>query len=127
MAIDGFKKGDATASIFFNILAARIYKRQLATLNGRGVLFAIVDNVKVAAPPTVIAEIVDSFAEVAWQEAGPITQVIKNRIYVRPTARFGWTQFMESTPRNPSALLPILDIHDGSFPLDHSDPDSARY
>ena len=62
MSVDGFKQGDAPASIFFNILAARIYKRQLATLDGRGVLFAIVDDVNIAAPPNVIAEIVDSRA-----------------------------------------------------------------
>jgi hypothetical protein len=45
MSIDGFRQGDALASIFFNILAAMIYRRQLPTLNGRGVLFAIVDDV----------------------------------------------------------------------------------
>ena len=65
MSVDGFRQGAAPASIFFNILAARIYRRQLATLNGRGVLFAIVDDVKIAAPSAVIAEIVDTFAEVA--------------------------------------------------------------
>jgi hypothetical protein len=70
MSIEGFTHGDAPASIFFNILAARIYRRQLATLNGKGVLFAIVDDVKIAAPPVVIAEIVDTFSEVAWHEAG---------------------------------------------------------
>ena len=51
MSIDRFRQGDAPASIFFNILAPRIYRRQLATLNGRGVLFAIVDDVKITAPP----------------------------------------------------------------------------
>ena len=86
MSVDGFRQGDAPASIFFNILAARIYNRQLATLNGRGVLLAIVGDVKIAAPPSVIAEIVDSFAEVAWLEAGLTTQVVKNRIFVQPTA-----------------------------------------
>jgi hypothetical protein len=65
MSVDGFRQGDAPASIFFNILAARISRRQLATLNGRGVLFAIVDDVKIAAPLAVIAEIVNTFAEVA--------------------------------------------------------------
>ena len=90
MSVDGLRQGDAPASIFFNILAARIYRKQLATLNGRGVLFAFVDDVKIAAPPTIIAEIVDSFAEVAWHEAGLVTQVVKNRIFVQPTARTGW-------------------------------------
>jgi len=73
MYVDGFRQGDVPASIFFNILAARIYRRQLATLSGRGVLFAIVDDVKIAAQPAVIAEIVDTFAEVAWHEAGLTT------------------------------------------------------
>jgi hypothetical protein len=51
-------------------------------LDGRGVLFAIVDDVKIAASPDVIAEIVDSFSDVAWNKASLITQAIKNRIYV---------------------------------------------
>jgi len=125
-SIDGFREGDAPASIFFNILAARIYRRQLATLNGRGVLFAIVDDVKIAAPHAVIAKIVDTFPEVAWHEAGLSTQVIKNKIYVQPSAREGWSRFLESTPRDPSAALPIHDIPDGGFFMDPSDPDSAR-
>ncbi len=49
MSIVGFRQGDAPVSIFFNILAAIIYRKQLATLNGRGVLFAIVDDAKIAA------------------------------------------------------------------------------
>jgi hypothetical protein len=91
MSIDGFRQGDASASIFFNILAARIYRRQFATLNGRGELSTIVDDVKIAAPPAIIAEIVDTFSEVVWHEAGLSTQVIKNKIYVQPSAREGWS------------------------------------
>ena len=62
----------------------------MATLNDRGVLFAIVYDVKIAASPVGIAEIVDTFAGVAWHESGLTTQVVKNRIYVQPSARFGW-------------------------------------
>jgi hypothetical protein len=51
MSVDGFTQGDAPTSIFFNILAARMYKRQLATLDGRGVLFATVDDVKLRPHP----------------------------------------------------------------------------
>ena len=40
------------------------------------------DDVKIAALPDVIDEIVDTFSDVAWNEAGLTTQVIKNRIYV---------------------------------------------
>ena len=93
----------------------------MATLNGREVLFAIADDVKIAAPPNVIEEIVDSFANVAWHEAGLTTQVVKSMIYVRPTAREGWIRFLEETPRNPLAALPIHDIPDGSFFTDPSD------
>ncbi len=126
MSIDGFRQGDAPASIFFNILAARIYRRQLATLNGRGVPFAIADDVKIAAPPTVITEIVETFAKVAWNEADLITQVIKKISNVQPSARAGWTQFLDTTPTDPSAALSIHDIPDGSFLTDPSDPDNAR-
>jgi len=97
MSVDGFKQGDAPTSIFFNIRAARICRRELATLDGRGVLFAIVDDVKIAAPPNVIAEIADAFSDVAWNEAGLTTRAIKNRIYVQTFAREGWVQFLETT------------------------------
>jgi hypothetical protein len=126
MSIDGFRHGDAPASIFFNILAAMIYIRQLATLNGRGVLFAIVDDIKITAPLSVIAEIVDTFTEVVWHEAGLTTHVVKNKIYVQPTARAGWTQILDSIPRDPTDALPIHDILDGSFLTDPSDIDNAR-
>ena len=51
MPIDGLKQGDAPATVFFNILAARIYRRQLTTLNGRDLMFAIADDVNIVAPP----------------------------------------------------------------------------
>ena len=98
----------------------------MATLNGRGVLFAIADDVKIAAPPNGIGEIVDSFADVDWHEAGLTTQVTKNKIYVQPTAREGWIQFLAKIPKNPLASLPIHDIHDGSFLTDPSDVLSTR-
>ncbi len=80
MSIDGLRQGDAPATTYFNILAARIYRKQLATLNGRGVLFAIADDVKIAAPPCVINAIVEAFTDVAWHEAGLTTHVVKNKI-----------------------------------------------
>ena len=36
MSIVGFRQGDAQASIFSNIMAGKIYRRQLATLDGGG-------------------------------------------------------------------------------------------
>ncbi len=59
----------------------------MATLIGRGVLFAIVDDVKIASPHVVITEIVDTFLDVAWHEAGLVTKLVINMIYVQPTAR----------------------------------------
>jgi hypothetical protein len=70
----------------------------MATLNGRGVLFAIAHDVKIATPPEVIDEIVSEFPEIAWREAGISTQVVKKRIYVQPFARAGWKEHMEATP-----------------------------
>jgi hypothetical protein len=126
MSIDGLGQGDAPATVFFIILASRIYRKHLATLDGRGVLFAISDDVKIGAPPNVIGEIVDSYADIAWNEAGLTTRVVKNIIYVQPSAREGWTKFVADTPRNPTAALPIHDILDGDFLTDPSDVLSTR-
>jgi hypothetical protein len=41
MSIDGLRQGDAPATVYFNIMVTRVYRKQLATLNGRGVLFAV--------------------------------------------------------------------------------------
>jgi len=73
MSIDGLRQGNAPATVFFNILAARVYRKKLATLDGRGVLFAVADDVKIGAPPNVIGKIVNSFADIAWNEAGLTT------------------------------------------------------
>jgi hypothetical protein len=125
MSIDGLRQGDGLSIVFFNILASRIYKRQLATLNRRGILYAIADYVKIAAPlpppPSVIAEIVDSFDEVAWTEKGLTTQVVKNRIFVQPSARNGWSELLQTVPRDSSvALIPSRHLSDPQ------DLDSAR-
>jgi hypothetical protein len=57
--------------------------KQLGLLNGRGVLFAIADDLKILAPPTVIRELDESFPTIAWKEAGLTTQTIKNNIFVQ--------------------------------------------
>ncbi len=49
--VDGLRQGDASATIFFNILVAKVYRKQLYAIDGRGVLFAIADDVKIIAPP----------------------------------------------------------------------------
>ncbi len=84
------------------------------------------DDVKISAPPDVTGEIVDVFTDIAWVEAGLRTQTVKNRIYVQPSARAGWRQYLEETPRNLDAPLIIHDIPDGNFLEDENDPVSIR-
>ncbi len=66
-------------------------------------------------------EIVDAFTDVALQEVGLTTQAVKNIIYVQHSARAGWVPFLEKTPRNSRATLPIHDILDGHYLTDPSD------
>jgi hypothetical protein len=47
LSVEGLRHGDAPATIFFNILAAKVYMKQLYAIDGRGVLFAIADDVKI--------------------------------------------------------------------------------
>jgi hypothetical protein len=47
MSCEGLRQGDATAIVYFIVLAARVYRKQLHALNGRGVLFAAADDVKI--------------------------------------------------------------------------------
>jgi len=128
MSIDGLRQGDAPATVYFNILVARVYKKHLATLDGRGVLFAVTDDLRVLGPPEVIGKIVEEFPKVAWEEAGLTTQTTKKMIFVQPSARCGWRSFLESTPppRNTSLSLQVHSIPDGSSLTDDSDPDSYR-
>jgi len=56
MSCEGLMQGDAPATIYFNVLAARVYMKQLMILDGREVLFTVADNVKLLSPPKVIAE-----------------------------------------------------------------------
>jgi hypothetical protein len=56
MSCEGFVRGDAPATVYFNVLSARVYTKQLRTLDGRGVSFAVADDVKILGPPVVIKE-----------------------------------------------------------------------
>ena len=78
MSIDGLRQGDAPASVYFNILVARVYIKQLALLDGRGVLFAVSGDLRILAPPTAIREIEEVFPETAWEEASLTTQTKKD-------------------------------------------------
>ena len=73
MSIDGLRQGDASATVYFNILVARVYRKHLALLDGRGVLFAVSDDLRIMAPLAIIREIVEVFPETAWEEAGLTT------------------------------------------------------
>jgi hypothetical protein len=50
MSCEGLTQGDAPATIYFNVLDTRVYKKQLRILDGRGVLFAVADDVKILGP-----------------------------------------------------------------------------
>jgi len=69
-------------------------------INGRGILLAIADDVKICAPPSVLAEIVDKLPALAMSEAGLTTQATKNRAYVQPFARAMWIAYPDANPRN---------------------------
>ena len=45
MSCEGLGQGDAPTTVYFNVLAARFYKKQLLILNGRGILFVVADDV----------------------------------------------------------------------------------
>jgi hypothetical protein len=83
---------------------------------------AIENHVMISATPVVIEEIVDVFAHISYHEAGLTTQEVKNRIYVQPSARSGWVQYMEAIPRDSEAPFPIYDIMDGSYLVDDIEP-----
>ncbi len=95
-------------------------------MDGRGVLFAVADDVKLLGPPEVIAEMAEGFPTLAWEEAGLTTQPLKNRIYVHPSAQPNWCRFLDDTPRNAQSELPVHDIPDGSERVDPSNPDIER-
>ncbi len=63
--MDGMRHGDVPARVYFNIMVARVYRKLLSILDGREVLFAIVDDAKTSAPPSVAGEIVEVFANIA--------------------------------------------------------------
>ena len=64
-SMNGLRQGDAPATVYFNIMVPRVYMKQLATLDGRGVLSAIADDLRVLGPPEVIGEIVEASRKVA--------------------------------------------------------------
>ena len=51
MSCEGLKQGDAHVTVYFNVLTTRVYMKQLRILDGRGVLFAVAEDVKLLGPP----------------------------------------------------------------------------
>ena len=81
---DGLRQGETIANAFSNIFATRLYRAFTKILNGRGILLVIADDVKICAPPSDLAEIVDRLPALAMSETGLTTQASKNRVYVQP-------------------------------------------
>ena len=104
MSIERLRQGDAPDTVCFNILVARVYRKQLALLDGRRVLFSIADDLRILAPSVVIGENVEAFPKVAREEAGLATQTAKNIIFAHPSARNGWLLFWSPLPA--TLLLP---------------------
>ena len=115
LSVEGLRQGCAAASIFFNILAARVYRRLLAVLDGRGILVAVADDLKIIAPAEVIAEVAGVLPEIAWSEGGLEEQETKTPIFVPPTARQGWLDYLNNNPRLPEARAgtSLHDFDDG--------------
>ena len=65
MSCEGLRQGDALAKVYFNVLASRVYMKQLRILDGRGVLFAVADDVKILGPLEVIQEMEEGFPTLA--------------------------------------------------------------
>ena len=47
MSCEGLRQGDAPATVYFDVLAAKVYRKQLQVLDGRGFLFAVANTVKI--------------------------------------------------------------------------------
>jgi len=102
------------ANVLFNILAARLYIAFMKIIGDRGVLFSIIDDVKIASPPSVLAEIVAQLPTLSLAESGLKIQASKNRVYVPPSARETWKSYLENNPRSyDPTILCIHGIPDG--------------
>ena len=103
---DGLRQGEKTANVFFNILAARLYRAFMKILGDRGVLFGLADDFNIACPPEVLGEIVVNLPELAMSECGLTTQATKNRVYVQPSTRAAWTLETQTRCPSPTSTFP---------------------
>ncbi len=75
------------------------------------------DDCNILGPPNVVAEVINKLHALAMSEAGLKTQARKNRIYVRPSARVEWVNYLENNPRGHDQLeFSVHDIPDGMLP-----------
>ncbi len=65
--------GGRTSHIILQRLSNKGIQKKLRILEGRGVLFAVADDVKLLGPPEVIAEMAEGFPSLTWEEAGLTT------------------------------------------------------
>jgi hypothetical protein len=94
-----------------------MYRAFVKTLNGHGILFAIANDVKICAPPSVLAEIADMLPVFAMSEAELTTQTSNSRVYVQPSTRAGWIAYLDANPRGEKGnILSLHNIPDGRLP-----------
>ncbi len=65
---EDLKQGDAPATVYLIVLTARVYRKQLRILDGRGMLLAVTDDVKIMGPPEVIKEMTKGFPTLVREE-----------------------------------------------------------
>ena len=67
---EGLRQGDAPATVYFNEMAARVYRKRLQALAERGVLFAVADDVKIMETPEGIKQMAEGF--LPWHGRRPV-------------------------------------------------------
>jgi hypothetical protein len=65
MSCEGLRQGDALVTVYFNVLATRVYRKQIRILDGREVRFAVADDVKLLGPPKMITKLAEGFPSLA--------------------------------------------------------------
>jgi hypothetical protein len=73
MSGEGLRQGETTANVFFNIVAARLYRAFSVILNGRGILLGVADDCNILGPPDVVNEVVQQLHALAMSEVGLTT------------------------------------------------------
>jgi hypothetical protein len=73
MSREGLRQGETKANVFFNILAAMLYKALTKVLDGRGILLGLADDCTILGPPEVVNAVVQRLPALAMSEAGLTT------------------------------------------------------